>query len=125
MKKMQSTKNTKYVKNAQYEEYKIQRVLMKLAVIVASTSRLSNLMGANCSILFLVIAETKLDETFPTSQFIIDSYMKRYQYDRNKHEGSLLVSKARGVASRRVWEGITPSTFGDLVGKFRLNDFCL
>ena len=39
----------------------------------------------------LVIAETKIDHTFPTSQFVIEGFMKRFRYDRNQAGGSLLI----------------------------------
>ena len=50
----------------------------------------------------LAIAETKLDAPFPTSQFIIDSYMKPYRYDRNKHGGGLLVYVEEGLPAKHL-----------------------
>ena len=39
----------------------------------------------------LIIAETKIDNTFTTSQFIIEGFMKPFRYDRNRYGGGLLV----------------------------------
>ena len=39
----------------------------------------------------LVISETKLDESFPTSQFLIDGFKKPFRYDRNSNGGGILV----------------------------------
>ena len=39
----------------------------------------------------LVISETKLDASFPLSQFCIDDYKKPFRLDRNSHEGGLIV----------------------------------
>ena len=37
------------------------------------------------SIDVLIIAETKIDNTFPTSQIVIEGYMKPFRYDRNQN----------------------------------------
>ena len=39
----------------------------------------------------LVITETKLDSTLPTSQFLIDGYTKPYCFDRNRNGGGILI----------------------------------
>ena len=39
----------------------------------------------------LIIAETKVDDTFPTSQVLIEGFMKPYRYDRNQNGGGLLI----------------------------------
>ena len=39
----------------------------------------------------LIIAETKIDETLPTNQFLIDGYMPPLRADRNRHGGGLLI----------------------------------
>ena len=39
----------------------------------------------------LIIAETKIDNTFPTIQFLIAGFMKPYGYDRNRNGGGLLI----------------------------------
>ena len=39
----------------------------------------------------LVISETKLDESFPTRQFLIDDVKKPFRYDRNSNGREILV----------------------------------
>jgi len=39
----------------------------------------------------LIIAETKIDNTFTTSQFLIEGFMKPLRYDRNRYGGGILV----------------------------------
>ena len=39
----------------------------------------------------MVIAETKIDNTLPTSQFMIEGFMKPFRYDRNQNGGGLLI----------------------------------
>ena len=39
----------------------------------------------------LVITETKLDDSFPSSQFHIEGFTKPYRYDRNRNGGGVLI----------------------------------
>ena len=39
----------------------------------------------------LMISETKIDEPFPTSQFLIDSFSSPYRLGRNANRGNILV----------------------------------
>ena len=39
----------------------------------------------------LILTETKLDETFLTSQFLMDGFSKPYRFDRNKHGGGVMI----------------------------------
>ncbi len=39
----------------------------------------------------LIIAETKIDDTFPKSQFTIKGFMKPCRYDRNRNGGGMLI----------------------------------
>ena len=39
----------------------------------------------------LIVTETKLSSTFPTSQFMIDGYSEQYRFDRNKNGGGVLI----------------------------------
>ena len=38
----------------------------------------------------LILTETKLDETFLISQFLMDGFSKPYRFDRNKHRGVMV-----------------------------------
>ena len=39
----------------------------------------------------LMISETKIDDSFPPSQFMIDGFSMLYRRDRNAHGGGILV----------------------------------
>ena len=39
----------------------------------------------------MILVETKLDNSYPTSQFLIDSYSTLFRRDRNKSRGGILV----------------------------------
>ena len=39
----------------------------------------------------MVVGETKLDDSYPTSQFIIAGYSHPFRLDRDKHGGGLLI----------------------------------
>ena len=39
----------------------------------------------------MILVETKLDNSYPTSQFLIDSYSAPFRRDRNKSGGGILV----------------------------------
>ena len=39
----------------------------------------------------LIVTETKLDSTFPTSQFMIDGYSEPYRFDRNRNGGKVFI----------------------------------
>ena len=47
----------------------------------------------------LVITETKLDSTFPTSQFLIEGYSEPYRFDRNRNGGGVLIYVREDTAS--------------------------
>ena len=50
----------------------------------------------------LIIAETKLDESFPTSQLDITGYMPPLRVDRNQHGGGILKYIKEGIPSREI-----------------------
>ena len=39
----------------------------------------------------LMVIETKIDESFPTSQFVIPGFTSPYRFDRTKDWGGILV----------------------------------
>ena len=49
----------------------------------------------------LVIQETKLDSSFPDSQFLMDGYRKPYRLDRNRH-GGVMVYITEDIPSREL-----------------------
>ena len=52
----------------------------------------------------LGIAETKLDDTFPTSQFLLDGFHPPFRYDRNRHGGGILAYVRNGIPARELKE---------------------
>ena len=63
--------------------------LERMTVMVLET--IDILVDRKPMIFLLVIAETKNDSTFPTSQFMIEAFMKPFRYDRNQNGGGLLI----------------------------------
>ena len=51
---------------------------------------------------YFVLVETKLDETFPNSQFGIDQYEIRTQRDRNKNGGGLIEYVRKGLICKAL-----------------------
>ena len=47
-----------------------------------------------------VITETKLDSTFPTSQFLIEGYSEPYRFDRNRNGGGVLIYVREDIPSK-------------------------
>ena len=50
----------------------------------------------------LTIAETKIDETFTTSQFMIESFGEPFRKDRNKSGGGLLIYGREGIQVKEL-----------------------
>ena len=48
----------------------------------------------------LIIAETKLDPSFPVAQFLIKGYSRPFRLDISCHSGGLLLYKKEGIAAR-------------------------
>ena len=73
----------------------------------------------------LILTETKLDESFPTSQFLIDGFSTPYRQDRNINGGGILIYIRKGITSRPLNEHTFPdvqfdsgSTLGPIEGMF-------
>ena len=48
----------------------------------------------------LMISETKIDESFPHSQFMIDGFSIPYRCDRNAHGGGILVYFRNNITAK-------------------------
>ena len=48
----------------------------------------------------LMISETKIDESFPLSQFMIDGFPMPYRRDRNTHAGGILVYFRNNITAK-------------------------
>ena len=62
--------------------------------------QLKNLVEGNIDI--LVITETKLDSTFPTSQFLINGFCRPYRQDRNRNGGGVLIYVREDIPSKEL-----------------------
>ena len=51
---------------------------------------------------YLVLSETKLDESFPNAQFNLDGYEIRARRERDKDGGGLIVFVRRGTICKRI-----------------------
>ena len=56
----------------------------------------------------LVITETKLDSTFPTSQFLIEGYSEPYRFDKNRNGGGVLIYVREDIPSKPVMDHKLP-----------------
>ena len=48
----------------------------------------------------LTIAETKIDETFPSNQFLLENFKKPYRLDKSNKSGGLLVYVLQDIPSK-------------------------
>ena len=65
-------------------------------------SFLATQIGNNLDI--VLISETKLDDTFPTAQFLLDEFKKPYRLDRCSKGGGLLLFVRDDISSRLLTE---------------------
>ena len=56
----------------------------------------------NGTIDILIVSETKIDESFPLSQFCIDGYNKPIRLDRNSHGGGIILFCREGIPCKRL-----------------------
>ena len=63
----------------------------------------------------LVITETKLDESFPSAQFILERYQVPLRLDRNSEGGGIMVYVREGIPCRKLK---SHNTIGDFEGIF-------
>ena len=50
----------------------------------------------------LIVLETKLDDSFPTNQFIIQGYTKPYRMNRNKFRGGVMIYLKENIPSKEL-----------------------
>ena len=63
----------------------------------------------------LIITETKLDETYPISQFHIDGYSMPYRLDRNRNGGGVIIYVRKDIPSKILRKHFFPN---DIEGIF-------
>ena len=63
----------------------------------------------------LVITETKLDNSLPTSQFLVKGFAELFRLDRNRNGGGIMIYIRDDIPSRLLSEHVFPS---DIEGLF-------
>ena len=67
-----------------------------------------------------IITETKLDDTYPISQFHIDGYSMPYRLDRNRNDGGVIIYVREDIPSKILRKHFFPN---DIEGVFVEIDF--
>ena len=73
---------------------------LNINTIANKFDQLKTLVDSNIDV--LVIAETKLDDCFPTAQFLIKGYSKPYRLDRTCHGGGILIYVREDIPSKEL-----------------------
>ena len=63
----------------------------------------------------LIITETKLDDTYPTSQFYIDGYSMPYRLEGNRNDGGVIIHVSEDIPSKVLRKNLFPN---DIEGIF-------
>ena len=61
---------------------------------------LQEVIGNNIDV--LLISETKLDASFPSSQFILDGFTPPYRLDRTQHGGDMMLFIREGIPDASI-----------------------
>ena len=57
----------------------------------------------------LVVKETKLDDSFPTSQFLMKGFAEPFRLDRNRNKGGVMIYIGDDIPSRVLLKHVFPS----------------
>ena len=57
----------------------------------------------------LIITKTKLNDTFPVSQFHIDQFSKPYCLDRNRNRGGVIIYVREDIPSKILTNYVLPT----------------
>ena len=68
----------------------------------------------NC-VELLVLAETKLDESHPSSEFYMEGYRKPFRKDKTRHSGGLLIYVNEDIPSRELNHHTCPNDIQHIV----------
>ena len=68
----------------------------------------------------LVVGETKLDDTFPTSQFHIDGFSQPYRLDRNRNGGGVMIFVREELPSKQLLKHTLPNAIEALIVEINL-----
>ena len=70
-------------------------------------------------VFLLVVTETKLDSTFPTSQFLI-GYSEPYRFDGNRNGGGVLIYVREDIPSKPLTDHKLPRDIGGIFVELNL-----
>ena len=68
----------------------------------------------------LLVTKTKLDSTFPTSQFVIDGYSEPYRFDRNRNGGGVLIYIRKDMPSKLLADHKLPNDIEEIFVELNL-----
>ena len=69
----------------------------------------------------ILLSETKIDDSFPTNQFLLDGYSTPYRLDRNCNGGGLLLYVREDIPSKKIKFVFPDPTFEGLFIEINLN----
>ena len=70
----------------------------------------------------LMITETKLDDSFPVSQFLIQGFSIPFRLDRNKNGGGILLYTRSNITSTKLNKYIVKNEIEAFFVKIRLRN---
>ena len=70
----------------------------------------------------LIISETKLDDSFPTSEFLISGFSTPFRKDRNSHGGGLIIYIRENIPCKRLKAKVISNTIESIVIELKLVD---
>ena len=62
----------------------------------------------------VILTKSNLDDSFPTSQFIIDGFSMLYQQDRNRNRGSIMIYIRDNILSKLLTKHVFPDNIEGL-----------
>ena len=71
----------------------------------------------------LVISESKLDDTFPTSQFVIDSLTEPFRLDRTRNGGGILLFVKNNITATLLTSYTLPEDIEALFVEIVIGNF--
>ena len=85
---------------------------LKINYIRNKIHMLSYMVGNKTDI--LMISESKLDDTFPTSQFVIESFIEPFSLDRTRNESGILLYVKNNITATLLTGSTLPENIGAL-----------
>ena len=90
----------------------VNRLIVALLNINSLRNKLDVLVGIVSGKLdIFVLTETKLNETFPKNQFLIDGFIPPFRLDRNGYGGGVMIYVREGIPCKILDKHSTPEKF--------------